>query len=83
MSWRQVAQAAIAPIEAEYKQKSYGDLKRALFDAYTFYERANYPYKIWCDEQNKALARHPESPKNTTDGLPLFDAQHTEAEHEI
>jgi len=72
MNWRYAAQRVIAKVEQDCKGVSYGAFKRALFNAYPFGQRSLHPYKIWCDEQRKALARHPESPSNTTDGLPLF-----------
>ena len=71
--WRFYAQQTITKIEAEYKDKPYSAWKQALYEAYPFGQRCNHPYKIWCDEQRKALARHPESPTNTTDGLELFE----------
>lgn len=73
MSWRSVSQAVVLECESKMKGQSYGALKRALHDAYPFGARSNYPYKMWCDEQRKALDRHPESPTNTTDGLQLFE----------
>lgn len=71
-TWRQFAQRVIIQVEREHEGKSLAELKRALRNAYPFGQRQYHPYKIWCDEQSKAIARHPES--QTTDGLPLFDA---------
>lgn len=74
--WRRKSIAVIAQLEAEYKDKSYSAFKRALFDAYPFGERAYTPYKIWCEDQRAALARHPESPDYKPpmgDGLQTLD----------
>jgi hypothetical protein len=75
MNWRSIALCVINEVEQECKGQSYGALKRRLFEKYPFGERAYFPYKVWCEEQKKSLARHHESPQNTTDGLPLFDAK--------
>lgn len=61
--WRRISINTIAPIEAEYRDESWGALKRALFDAYPFGDRYGHPYKIWCQEQRAALRRHPQSPE--------------------
>lgn len=61
MNWRQWAQKVIADVEQAYKDRPYDDFRKALRDAYPFYERENHPYKIWCDEQKKALARRIEN----------------------
>lgn len=58
MTWRQLAQQTIRPLEIEYRNQDYGAFKRALFDAYPFGERKYTPYKIWCEEQRNALLRH-------------------------
>lgn len=60
-SWRTIAQRTITPIEHEYRDKPLSDLKAALNEAYPFGQRRHYPYKIWCEEQRLAIARHPES----------------------
>ena len=60
-SWRFAAQRVIASIEHDYRDKPLSDLKAALHEAYPFGQRRNYPYKIWCEEQRLAIARHPES----------------------
>ena len=61
--WRRVSIATIAPLEAEYRNRTYAEFKRALRDAYPFGVREQHPYKIWCDEQRAALRRHPQSPE--------------------
>lgn len=61
-SWRDLSVDVIAPLELEYRDKPYAQFKRALRDAYPFYDRQYHPYKIWCQEQKKALARHPGAP---------------------
>lgn len=60
-TWRTAAQRIIAPIEAEYRDKPLAKFKRALREAYPFGQRAYHPYKIWCSEQARAIARHPEN----------------------
>ena len=46
MNWRSIAFAIIAEVEERYRNESYGALKRALYDAYPFGSRENYPYKV-------------------------------------
>jgi hypothetical protein len=60
-TWRDAARSVIAPIEREYRDKPLAELKTALREAYPFGQRAYFPYKVWCEEQRKAIARHPES----------------------
>lgn len=60
MNWRQWAQKVIADVEKAFKDRPYEDFRKALRDAYPFSMRENHPYKIWCDEQKKALARRKE-----------------------
>ena len=78
-TWRDVAKAVIADIETRAVHMDYGAFKRALFDAYPFGERKYFPYKMWCEEQAKALKRfrgEPETqPKPEQDGQALIDWQ--------
>ncbi len=54
--WRQRAKRIIEhalaqlPIGASYRAK-----RQALREAYPFGERANHPYRIWCEECTKAI----------------------------
>lgn len=49
-TWREHASPIISKIIADNKGKTPKEIKKALFDAYPYGERARYPYKIWCDE---------------------------------
>lgn len=73
-NWRMTAQRVIAPIEQQYRDQPYGALKRALHAAYPFGLRSHHPYKIWCEEQRFALARHPEAPVKVREGE-LFNSE--------
>lgn len=44
---------ASLPADATYEQR-----KKALREAYPFGLRAHFPYKAWCTEQRKYLARY-------------------------
>lgn len=68
MNWRSIAFSVIAEVEERYRNESYGALKRALYDAYPFGSRENYPYKVWCEEQRHALLRHPGCPDRKSPG---------------
>jgi len=50
MTWRDDCKPIIAQVLAENKGKSEKEIKKALFDAYPYGERARHPYKIWLDE---------------------------------
>lgn len=62
--WRTKAQAVIRQVQHQHGGCSYALFKRCLMEAYPFHERSMHPYKIWLDEQRKALTAHPESPKH-------------------
>ena len=81
MNWRSIAFAVIAEVEERYKRESYGAFKRALYDAYPFGSRANYPYRAWCEEQRAALWRHPECPNRPPMGE-LFKQQANRKEND-
>lgn len=50
MSWRDRAKPIIRRVLTATQGQSEVEIKRALFHAYPFGERAMYPYKIWLDE---------------------------------
>lgn len=49
-SWRDRCRPIIARVLAENQGKSEKEIRKALKDAYPFYEREYHPYKIWLDE---------------------------------
>jgi hypothetical protein len=49
-TWRDIAKPIIAQVMKDTRGQSEKEIKRALFDAYPFGERAMHPYKIWLDE---------------------------------
>jgi hypothetical protein len=75
MTWRSIAQVTITQVEQATRGASLAEFRKALYDAYPFRQRENHPYKIWCDEQRKALARHPEAQQHSIEGLPLFEEE--------
>jgi len=50
MSWRDEAAPIIRRVLHNMKGRSEAEIKRALFEAYPFGERAHWPYKVWLDE---------------------------------
>ena len=58
-SWRDIARPIIAEVLAETRGRSEKDIRKALFDAYPFGERAMHPYKVWCDEVRRQTGRKP------------------------
>ena len=60
--WREASRKVIAEVLQEHGMKCYAEYKKALHDAYPFGMRQYHPYKIWCQEQKKALMMHPECP---------------------
>lgn len=59
MTWRESAAALIAKIVAtpEY-QGADAKGRRILSRAYPWGERRMLPYKVWCEESNRALTGH-------------------------
>lgn len=49
-SWRDYAAPIIARVLKETAGQDEKAVRKALREAYPFGERANHPYKIWCDE---------------------------------
>ena len=72
-TWRAVSQRIIAKVEAEHKGSTYQEFRAALHNAYPFGQRSHHPYKIWCDEQRKALARHCHAPQEVKHEDDLFN----------
>ena len=66
-SWRDMARPIIAKVIAEVGLSDPGRLKRALFDAYPFGQRAYHPYRIWLDEIKVQTGKKP--------GMSRSDAQ--------
>jgi hypothetical protein len=70
MSWRdesiRVIKETLAKYNLPYPCPVHGDVqqekeaRKLLNDAYPFYEKLHWPYKVWCEEVNKALGK----PKN-------------------
>lgn len=49
-TWRDHARPIIAEVLKNTTGLSEKEIRAALRDAYPYGERANHPYKIWCDE---------------------------------
>jgi hypothetical protein len=49
-TWRDIARPIIQQVLKDNLGKDEKEIKKALFDAYPFGERAMHPYKIWLDE---------------------------------
>lgn len=49
-SWRDSARPIIAKALADTQGQPEAEIKKALFDAYPFGQRAMHPYKIWLNE---------------------------------
>lgn len=50
MTWREHAAPIIARVIREIGTDDMKKLRRALREAYPYYEREMWPYKVWCDE---------------------------------
>jgi hypothetical protein len=50
MSWREKSAEVITRVLLETRGQDEAAVKKALYDAYPFGERAYHPYKIWLDE---------------------------------
>ncbi len=50
VSWRDAAAPVIAKALADTKGKPEAEIRKALFDAYPFGERAHHPYAVWLSE---------------------------------
>lgn len=48
--WRNIAAPIIAKVLCDTRGQDEKTIRRALRDAYPFYDRRYHPYKIWCDE---------------------------------
>jgi len=53
--WRNKSQRVINRVRADNPGTGHDELKKLFFAAYPFGPRANYPYRVWCDEIEKAL----------------------------
>lgn len=65
MSWRDTARPIIVRVIRDVGRDDPGRLKRALFDAYPFGERAYHPYKVWLDEIKRQLGTGGYSPSRS------------------
>lgn len=72
-TWRDRARPIIAEVIGCF---SPGDdvkvIKKAVMATYPYGERAMWPYKVWCDETRRQLARLKRAPAPPHDTLPLF-----------
>ena len=62
-SWRDFCRPIIEEVLRETKGQDEKAVKKALFDAYPFGERAMHPYKIWCDEIKRQRGLKPDPHK--------------------
>ncbi len=58
-SWRALARPIIRGVMDEARGMDIRVLRRLLRDAYPFGERRMLPYKVWCDEVQRALGTKP------------------------
>ncbi len=49
-TWRDSARPIISKVLKDTEGKSEEEIKKALYNAYPWGERAMHPYKIWLDE---------------------------------
>lgn len=73
--WRDKSLEIIREVLEECKDADEATKRRRLREAYPFGERSMHPYKIWCDEVNRALGKKSgkrwEAKKNESN--PLFE----------
>lgn len=48
--WRDACRPIITKVIADNKGKPEKEIRKALYNAYPFGERAMYPYKVWLSE---------------------------------
>jgi hypothetical protein len=70
MSWRDEASPIIYKVLQETKGMPEAEIKKALFDAYPFGERAYHPYKIWLSEISRQR-KNKSKVKSIKNQLPL------------
>ena len=61
-TWRDSAGPIIAKVIAEHGTDDMKALRKALREAYPFWERKYWPYKVWCDEIHRQLHRKMNAP---------------------
>lgn len=78
--WRGIAAPIISQVIKKVGTKDQAKLKKALSDAYPFYEKRLHPYKVWRDEIKRQLIFYSHSSTNapypsatTVTDLPLFN----------
>lgn len=69
-TWRDIARPIIAECIKEHGKEGPA-LKKALFEAYPFHERAMWPYKVWLDEIKQQTGR--KKRKENKNQLKLFE----------
>lgn len=83
-SWRDCARPIIAKVLTETKGQDEKVIKRALFDAYPFGQRAMYPYKIWRSEIKRQrlpfMGKTQKQPPVNDKQLDIFSILDTEGE---
>jgi len=63
MTWREKARPVIQSVIEEIGTDDMKTLRKALSEAYPFWEKENYPYKVWLDEIKKQLSPAPPTRK--------------------
>ena len=56
-TWRTHAAPIIARVIAEVGTDDMKALRKALREAYPFWERKYWPYKVWCDEVKRQIQK--------------------------
>lgn len=75
MTWRKRAAPIIHQVIQENLDKPLIEIRKALRAAYPWGERKLHPYRIWCDEVKKQLAKAGKikAKKKESDQQNLFD----------
>jgi hypothetical protein len=66
-TWRDIAAPIIYNIIQEVGTSDEKLLKKRLYEAYPFGERAYHPYKIWCDEIQRQTGKKKRRKKTVCD----------------
>lgn len=61
-TWRDKARPIIAEVLLEHAGEDEKEIRSALRDAYPWFERKYWPYKVWCDEIRRQMNKK-ESPQ--------------------
>jgi hypothetical protein len=76
-TWRQHSAPIIADVIKANPTATEKEMRKLISAEYPYGQRANHPYKVWCDEVNKQVKAKFPPPQESLDALPLFESCRT------